>query len=371
MANAKVTESAERHPDLSGTAAPVLHALYLARFEGFEGLDHVHRTTKAPEVDQPLIEVTKDALTSAFIDLRQLSLAVAEKRYATRGTPPEEVDGPTLSKLDEAEGLTGAHVLVELYHRVVEGWPAVPTDVSSDVVADLRMIAIDVEHDAPHWKDMLGLLDEIASLDHDGGKGDKVQGNADALIRRFEAAGAEPESLRPAKTTPAGEHGKRAVPQALLDALFGGGGTGGDDEADAGGGDADAGGDDDFGGGGGDDDDLGGLGGLGALLGGLRGGSKREPPPEEIDDGSPPTFEVMVERLLAALVAKELLALTRRGRVADLADGFLRALEKGEVYRLSQLDDWLLEQAGVDDLFFDKEQLVEVAKEIGLPPDAM
>lgn len=361
MANAKVTESAERHPDLSGTAAVVLHALYLARFEGFEGLDHVHRTTKAPEVDQPLIEVTKDALTSAFIDLRQLCLAVAEKRYASRETPPEEVDGATLSKLDEAEGLTGAHVLVELYHRVVEGWKAVPTDVSSDVVADLRMIAIDVEHDAPHWKDMLGLLDEIASLDHDGGKGDKVQGNADSLIRRFEAAGAEPESLRPAKTTPAGEHGKRAVPQALLDALFGGGG-GDADEGDGGDGGDDA---------GSGDDDLGGLGGLGALLGGLRGGSKREPAPEEIDDGSPPTFEVMVERLLAALVSKELLALTRRGRVPDLADGFLRALEKGEVYRLSQLDDWLLEQAGVDDLFFDKEQLVEVAKEIGLPPDAM
>ena len=371
MADAKVTEDAERHPDLSGTAAPVLHALYLARFEGFEGLDHVHRTTKAPDVDQPLIEVTKDALTSAFIDLRQLSLAVAEKRYASRETPPEEVDGPTLSKLDEAEGLTGPQVLVELYHRVREGWEAVPTDVSSDVVADLRMIAIDVEHDAPHWKDLLGLLDEIASLDHDGGKGDKVEGNADALIRRFEAAGAEPESLRPAKTTPAGEHGKRAVPQALLDALFGGGGGGDDgDEAPLAGGDGDDAddtddADDDFGGG---DDDLG---GLGALLGGLRGGSRREPPPEEIDDGSPPTFEVMVERLLAALVSKEMLALTRRGRVPDLADGFLRALEKGEVYRLSQLDDWLLEQAGVDDLFFDKEQLVEVAKEIGLPSDAM
>ena len=364
MPDAKVFEDAERHPELSGTPAPVLHALYLARFEGFEGLDHVHRTTTAPDVDQPLIDVTKDALTSAFIDLRQLALAVAEQRYVGRETPPEEVDGATLSKLDEAEGLAGSHVLVELYHRVRQGWDAVATEIRSEVVADLRMLAIDVETDSPQWADVLALLDEIASLDHDGGKGDKVVGNADALVRRFEAAGAEPESLRPAKTTPTGDGGKREVPQALLDALFGGGGGGRDDDDD------DAGEpDDDLDGdlGGGDDD----LGGLGALLGGLRGGSRREPPPEEIDDGSPPTFEVLVERLLAALVSKELLALTRRGRVADLADGFLRALEKGEVYRLSQLDDWLLDQDGVDDLFFDKEQLVSVAQEIGLPSDAM
>jgi hypothetical protein len=73
-----------------------------------------------------------------------------------------------------------------------------------------------------------------------------------------------------------------------------------------------------------------------------------------------------VEALLAALVQRERLALMPDATVPALTDRFCRDLEKGEVHSLTQLDDWLMEQDDVDDLYFDDTELLQVAAELGL-----
>jgi hypothetical protein len=316
MTDRSISEDTELAPRLSRVAASDLHALYLTAFEGYAGLDTVSQWTQNPQEDRPFIAATRHALDSAFLDLRLLA-RVVDGGEPTRAAKPPGLSGDLVEEIEQAREVRCVHILAELYWRIRDGWEAAAPEARAAAIAGLRLLRIDEREVAPLWSDLLDLLNEIESLNHDMGDGDVVTGSCAELVLRFQAAGSKKERLARPRTTPArGRLPPRKPPPAeLIDAKP-------------------------------------------PVRGVARVVAERD---SSLGSASIPA---KVEGLLEALVSRELLLLMPSGSVVDLADRFSRALLEGRAHALPDLADWLLDQDDVDELFFEDEQLATIATEL-------
>jgi hypothetical protein len=314
----------ELTPRLRDATALDLHALYVARFEGYAGLETVHRHTQNPEGDRPIVRATRHALDSALLDLRLLASAVQHRRKFVRTALPVALDGALVERTSGDREVDSQRILAELYWRVRDGWEDVPAAIRRKVVADLRLVPTQHDGEAPRWDELLALLEEVQSLNSDMGDGDVLLGAFDELIARFEAAGAKPERFVRASVTEAvAELAPRAPPpRTLTDAPP-------------------------------------------AVVGVARVVNPGEGVPAA-ESADPHDVTAKIHRLVDALVSRGLVELGPDASIDAIADRFTHALEAREVEALTELDDWLLEQPDVEEVFFDDRQLLALSTELGL-----